>query len=1124
MRDHKSPGSESSPDRTPNVPKSHDDRRTGLKPARSGEETALWNGVTVFGGPEAREKLETVVSRWKNLWNEKDSIVKIPKSAHMPIDLKPNWADHHKTNRVYPVGVKDQEFIDETFDKLHKQGKMEWSNSPTPFGYPVFVVWKTVIKDGKSVRKGRAVVDIRGLNQITQTDAYPMPAQTDIIAAVSGCSHISIVDAQGYFYQWAVREEDRYKQTVITHRGQEQFNVAVMGFKNSPAYVQRQTDLMLKDFRGFARTYIDDIVFFSMSLNEHVEHLDKGFQRLSEYDVTLSPKKSFLGYPSIVLLGQIVDAFGMTTSEEKLAAIAKLSFPRTLKDLETYLGMTGWMRNYVPFYAQISDPLQQRKTLLLRGGPTKGNPRRRFSSIKLLELPTDEEYEAYLILQDIFSKPSFLIHFAPGRWLLIDVDASKQRGFGAMVFHVRGDPGDADFKKSDIQPIMFLSKKLSAAEMKYWPTELEVAGVVWIVRKVRHLIESCRSPPVLIFTDHAATAGIVSQTSLTTTNTDKLNLRLVRASQFLSALPIKIKVKPGKLHIIPDALSRLESSAPSEETSILEDLDDMNLDAMIAMSIAKRNTPQWDVKSHHIHETLDAHLGEGITLIEMDEEFSTALEEAYDSDDQWRKIRAKLRARTDRLDTSDGIEFVLEGSQIYYAPGGTTPRLCIPWRLEKRIYALAHDSNHHCGFHRAYARIAGSLYIRHLAKRLRRYIKYCKKCMEGQTMRHAPYGELKPINTMALPFHTITIDFIVSMPETPDGMDAILSTTDKFSKRISLVAGKTTWSAPEWATPWLAMLQRESWGLPRAIISDRDPKFVAAFWKSTFNHLGIALLFTTAYHPQTDGQSERTNQTVEIALRYSLMEGDITDFSKLLPSIQATMNNSANASTGISPNEILYGFKVLEATDLLDNDLAKARADDGNPATIIEEERSRLRKEAEESISFAQTMAKLRYDPRHSSLELKEGDKVFIRLHRGYTQPGLKNRKFSKQRVGPITILEKIGRLAYKLDIPPTWRIHPVVSITHLEPVPPGEDPYGREAEEPGPVKTEGGDDADVYEVEKIIAKRRVYTGRGRRRRAHSEFRVKWTGWGDHHNRWMKREDLNNCQELLQEFEARNQA
>ena len=216
----------------------------------------------MFGDSEVKEKLKTIVFKWKNLWNEKDFIVKISKLVHMSIDLKPNWIDHHKINRVYFVDVKNQEFIDETFDKLHKQNKMKWSNSSILFEYSVFVIWKIVIKNGKFVRKNWVVVNIRDLNQITQIDVYSMSIQTDIIVAVFECFHIFIIDAQDYFYQWTVRKKNRYKQTIIIHRGQKQFNMIVMNFKNFSVYVQRQTDFMLKNFRDFVRTYIDDIVFF----------------------------------------------------------------------------------------------------------------------------------------------------------------------------------------------------------------------------------------------------------------------------------------------------------------------------------------------------------------------------------------------------------------------------------------------------------------------------------------------------------------------------------------------------------------------------------------------------------------------------------------------------------------------------------------------------------------------------------------------------------------------------------------------------------------------------------------------------------------------------------------------
>ena len=117
------------------------------------------------------------------------------------------------------------------------------------------------------------MVDIRGLNKIAEDDCYPMPLQIDITSAVAGARFITTVDATSFFYQFLVSEQDRNKFTVVSHQGQEYFKVAVMGFKNSPAYVQRRIDIILCPFQEFARAYIDDIVIFSTSFEEHVAHL-----------------------------------------------------------------------------------------------------------------------------------------------------------------------------------------------------------------------------------------------------------------------------------------------------------------------------------------------------------------------------------------------------------------------------------------------------------------------------------------------------------------------------------------------------------------------------------------------------------------------------------------------------------------------------------------------------------------------------------------------------------------------------------------------------------------------------------------------------------------------------------
>lgn len=148
------------------------------------------------------------------------------------------------------------------------------------------------------------------------------------------------MDGVAFFYQWLVARRDRHKLTVTTHQGLENFKVAVMGFQNSPPYVQRQIDRILRSHRGYARAYIDDIVIFSKTLEEHLTHLDAVFKLLSSLDIVLAPAKTFLGFPLTTLLGQKVDSFGMAAASEKTQAISQLAFPITLQDLEHYLGLT----------------------------------------------------------------------------------------------------------------------------------------------------------------------------------------------------------------------------------------------------------------------------------------------------------------------------------------------------------------------------------------------------------------------------------------------------------------------------------------------------------------------------------------------------------------------------------------------------------------------------------------------------------------------------------------------------------------------------------------------------------------------------------------------------------------
>ena len=1035
-------------------------------------EIVLPNGIHIYGNEHARTAL-TQVAQSYDIWHDR-GFVDLPMSEWMRIPMKDGWQDCARGQaKIYPLGIKDKQVVDETFDELHRQGRLEWTAHSTPFSYPVFVVYKTTT-DGQ--RKGRAVVDIRGLNHQTLPDAYPIPLQTDIISAVRGCSYITVLDATSFFYQWRVHPDDQHKLTVVSHRGQETFKVPIMGFRNSPAYVQRQIDRILRPYSSFARAYIDDMVISSRTLEEHINHLHVIFGLCRRKRISIKPSKAFIGFPNVQLLGQHVNSFGLTTAQEKLDAITKLDFPTKLKDLEKYLGMTNWLCQYIHFYAALAKPLQDRKTALLKNSPKKGNARKSFAARTSLQDPSLAELESFNALQQAFAKTSFLIHFDHTRTLFINMDASKEFGIGAVIFHSSEESSDFP-KKENIQPILFLSRLLRPAEKRYWSTELEVAGLVWVIKKIRHMVESATK--VVVFTDHISTLGIAKQTSLSSTATDRTNLRLVRASEFFSRFQLEIRHRPGKLNIIPDALSRLAST--STKTN---DDEDGELDVLYAY-IA--------------------------TFAEFSPEFKESIISGYKQDPAWKHVVSRLRSNEKLEDNKTKLPFQLakigEDQFLIYHVDRLTglQRLCIPKSMFGEIFSLCHDDTHP-GYERCFDKISSSFFVRRLSKNLREFLRHCPKCQLYQTKRHKPYGALQPVLSNPTLFHTVTIDFILALPSTHDKLDTAITVTDKFSKRLTAIAGKSTYSAPDWARVLLQRFAEADWGIPPVIISDRDRKFLSDMWREIFNHLNVRLLYSTGYHPQTDGQSERTNQTFEIALRFMLATvDDPSIWPQLLGPIQSALNFSKSTATTQSAIKTMYQTDIHHKINLvgpLRSDIAP-------------------RVEIADAIDFAVLAQKRYYDHRHTPLFFNVGDKALIRLHRGYNIPATKTHgpKLSQQFAGPFKVTEKIGPLSYRLDIPKHWKIDNSFTVQQLEPHPLEDDPFDR----PRPkgaekVFVEGDTEENPsYTVEKVINKRIVKKGRG-----HSvQYLIRWKGCGPEDDMWRPVKELGNMKELIEEYEQR---
>ncbi|MGD0511075.1 MAG: hypothetical protein ABSA33_04505, partial [Candidatus Micrarchaeaceae archaeon] len=334
---------------------------------------------------------------------------------------------------------------------------------------------------------------------------------------------------------------------------------------------------------------------------------------------------------------------------------------------------------------------------------------------------------------------------------------------------------------------------LNKAEKNYWPTEIEIAGTVWAIRKLKHMIKSSKTP-TNIFIDHGAITGIIRQRSMQTESTDRSNLRLVRASMFLQQFNLNCYHKPGAKNVIPDTLSRLDTYTTAPE------LEELDFDAVASYNYTA-------------------------SLIKMSAEFKQRLVLGYQDDKAYSKILGQLRANDALHENKAALPFFIDGDVIWH--DDDIPRLCIPKSLIREILRLEHDYQGHFGFHRSFARISSQYFIRHLRRHLRSYIDHCAQCHRFQTTRHLPYGSLQPIDSPPAPFYTITIDFILGLPKSRNRNDYAMSVTDKYSKAITLIPGKKTWTAKQWADALITRLLIMNWGMPKAIISDRDRKFLS---------------------------------------------------------------------------------------------------------------------------------------------------------------------------------------------------------------------------------------------------------------------------------------------------------
>jgi len=379
-----------------------------------------------------------------------------------------------------------------------------------------------------------------------------------------------------------------------------------------------------------------------------------------------------------------------------------------------------------------------------------------------------------------------------------------------------------------------------------------------------------------------------------------------------------------------------------------------------------------------------------------------------------------------------------------------------------------------------------------------RYVEGCNACQRYKNPSEAPAGKLMPNMILEKPWSHILADFITKLP-LAQGYDAVLVICDCFSKMAHFIATMEKTSAEElaklfWDHVW------KLHGLPESIISDRRAQFVAGMMKELNNLLGIQTKLSTAYHPQTDGQTERINQELEQYLRV-FIDHRQEQWPDWLGTAEFVYNNKIHTATKTSPFKANYGQDPRMGFE-------GRRKRKYEAVEKFVEKMKKIQEEAKAALGKAQEEMK-RFGDRKQGKgeEYKVGDLVLLSTKDlKWQMKGRRSEKLTECFVGPYKVKGIVSSNAIELELPNSIKIHPVVNVSRVQLYKPQVKRQKKIPPKPVIIKGE-----EEFEVEKIINKRTV--------RGKEKFLVRWKGYMAEEDTWESRENLENAKELVEEFE-----
>jgi hypothetical protein len=913
-------------------------------------------------------------------------------------------------------------------------------HSQSPCAAPILFVKKA---DGSL----RLCVDYRGLNKLTKKNRYPLPLINELLDRLAGAKFFTKFDMREAYHLLRIALGDEWKTAFRCRYGLFEYLVMSFGLCNAPGSFQHFVNDAFREFLDvFLLAYLDDLLIFSKTLKEHKRHVRQVLEKCKELGVHLKAEKCVFHAEEVPFVGFLVSAKGVRMDPSKISAIVDWPTPTSAHDILVFLGFANFYRRFIGNYSKIAQPMT---SLLKKGVP--------------FEWGTDAQ-KSFDTLKTAFTTAPVLAHFDPNKPAIIEADSCDVAEGGILSQY--GNDGI-------LHPCAFFSRKFNPAELNYEIYDKELMVIVDCLEEWRHHLEGS-GHQVKIYTDH--------KNLLWFTETKRYNRRQARWALSLSRFDFTITYRQGTKQGKPDALSRRpdygshkrgDRAEAYEETQILKP-------SQLLASASHSQISNIDVElAQDIKNALpnDPNIGPYLGNLRDNHSPEDADEQAY----------LEPFAMEDGLVLKDGLVYIPDDN-----------------RIKVKILKACHDSTTagHPGEAKTLELLTRDYFWPRMRQFVNEYVKSCETCARNKTPRHRPHGQLHPLPIPPGPWSSVSMDYIVELPSS-SGFDAVYVCVDRFTKMAHFIPTTTHVTAEESANLYLRHVFKNH-GLPTDIVSDRGTQFTSRFSSALLELCGIKSNKSTAFHPQSDGQTERVNQVLEQYIRiFCGYQQD--DWSDLLPLAEFAYNNAQHASTGMSPFFANYGYNpraILRVTTTL------------HPNPRAEEFLDRLKATHDHlrrNLKEAQSKYKDNYDvKRKDKPPFKVGDMVWLlRRNIKTTRPSA---KLDFKRLGPYRISTIVGesQLAYKLELPTSMRIHPVFHVSLLEPYRTNTIP-GRVQPPPPPIEVEG---EEEFEVEEILDSR-IRNGK-------LHYLVDWLGYGPSDRTWEPAESLRNAPESVARFHSRH--